>query len=250
MVRARLQLAESDACEEGTEVGERSVLEEAYQFSGTVAVDGADDVVGVQVEIERVGDEADGPEGDEENDEVDGLFGPGQADEPGEGRIENTLTGEGPGDGVPEGGEGRAPTLEDERGEDDSLPELGVRASHPFVLHHADGDEEDEEINGIEAGDAGEPELTFTEGPGALRVVVGEDVTGDEKEDADEDIAVVDERIEKAKMGRREMKQDDSEGEQGADSCERRQRSLASVRCMRNRRGRLSELGFRLGFGL
>ena len=61
------------------------------------------------------------------------------------------------------------PTLEDERGEDDSLPELGVGARVPLVLHHAEGDEEDEEIDGIETGEAGEPELALVEGLGRGR---------------------------------------------------------------------------------
>lgn len=50
-----LQFAEGDAGEEGADVGERGVLEEADELAGAVAVDGADDVVGVQVEIEGMG---------------------------------------------------------------------------------------------------------------------------------------------------------------------------------------------------
>ena len=72
-----LQFAEGDSGEEGADVGEGGVLEEAYEFGGAVAVDGADDVVGVQVEIEGVGDEADDPEANEETDQMLGLFGPG-----------------------------------------------------------------------------------------------------------------------------------------------------------------------------
>jgi len=60
----KLQFAEGDSGEESADVGERGVLEEPYKFSGTVAVDGADDVVRVQVEIEGVGDEADDPKAD------------------------------------------------------------------------------------------------------------------------------------------------------------------------------------------
>ena len=71
---------------------------------------------------------------DEEQDQVQRSFGPRQADQPREGQVEDALAGEGPGDGVPEGGDRGAPTLEDERGEDDSLPELGVGPGVPFVL--------------------------------------------------------------------------------------------------------------------
>ncbi len=169
-------------------------------MAGAVAIDGADDVVGVQVEIERVGDEADDPESDEQSDQAQRLRGPGEADEPGEGGVEDAFAGERPGYGVPEGGDGWAPALEDEWGEDDSLPELGVGASVPLVLQHGDGDDEDEEIDGIETREAGEPELALGEGLRAVGVVVGEDVAGDEEEDADEDVAVVDEGIEEAEV--------------------------------------------------
>ena len=102
-----MQLAERDSGEEGADVGERGVLEEAEELGGAVAVDGADDVVGVQVEIEGVGDEADDPEGDEEKRRVAaGFLGQGRRMSQGKASVEDALAGEGPGDGVPEGGDG------------------------------------------------------------------------------------------------------------------------------------------------
>jgi hypothetical protein len=71
-----LQFAEGDSSKEGADVGERGVLEEPDELAGAVAIDWADDVVGVQVEIEGVGDEADDPEADEEEHQVQGPFGP------------------------------------------------------------------------------------------------------------------------------------------------------------------------------
>jgi hypothetical protein len=71
-----LQFAERDADEEGADVGERSVLEEAEELSGAVAVDGANDVIGVQVEIEGMGYETDDPKGNQEGDQLQGLLGP------------------------------------------------------------------------------------------------------------------------------------------------------------------------------
>ena len=183
---------------------------------------------------------------DEECDQAHGLFGPGQADEPREGGVEDAFAGERPGDGVPEGGDGWAPALEDEWGEDDSLPELGVGAGVPLVLQHADGDDEDEEIDGIETGEAGEPELALAEGFAAVGVVVGEDVAGDEEEEADEDVAVVDEGIEKAEMRRREVEEDDEDGEQSADAGERREGRLASGGRLRSQCWRLHDLGLGL----
>jgi hypothetical protein len=72
-----LQFAKGDAGEEGADVGEWGVLEEADELGGAVAINGADYVVGVEVEIEGVGDEADDPEANEEGDQVEGPFGPG-----------------------------------------------------------------------------------------------------------------------------------------------------------------------------
>ena len=243
-----LQFAEGDAGEEGADVGERGVLEEADELAGAVAVDGADDVVGVQVEIKGMGNEADDPKGDEEKNELDGFFGPGQADEPREGDIEDAFAGECPGDGVPEGGDRRAPTLEDQRREDDSLPELGVGARMPLILHHADGEHEDEKVDRVKTREAGEPELALAECFGALGVVVGEDVAGDEEEDADKDVAVVDEWIENAEMRRREVEEDDGDSEKGANTGERRKWRLACGRGLRSRRVRLGSLRSGLGF--
>ena len=139
-------------------------------------------------------------------------FGPRKADEPGEGGIEDALAGEGPGDGVPKSGDRGAPTLEDERSEDEALPELGVGAGVPLVQNHAEGDDEDEEVDGIETREAGEPEVALDECFAAVGIVVGEDVTGDQEEDADEDVAVIDERVQKAEVGRREVEEDDEDG--------------------------------------
>jgi hypothetical protein len=72
-----LQLAKGDAGEEGADVGEGGVLEEADELGGAVAVDGADYVVGVEVEVKGVGDEADNPEANEESDQLQRAFGPG-----------------------------------------------------------------------------------------------------------------------------------------------------------------------------
>ena len=46
----------------------------------------------------------------------------------------------------------------------------------PLVTHHADGEQEHEEIDGIQTGETGEPELTLAKGLAAVGVVVGEDV--------------------------------------------------------------------------
>jgi hypothetical protein len=83
----------------------------------------------------------------------------------------------------------------------------------PLILEHAEGEDEDKEIDGIETRDARKPKLAFAEGFAAVGVVVGKDVAGDEEEDADEDVAIVDERIEKAEVRRCEVEEDDEDGE-------------------------------------
>ena len=65
---------------------------------------------------------------EQQRDQAAGRFGPGQANEPGEGEVEGGLAGERPGDGVPEGGERGAPALQQQRRQDDPGEELG-RAS-------------------------------------------------------------------------------------------------------------------------
>ena len=45
--QSMLKFAQSDANEEGADVRERSVLEEADELGGAVAIDWADDVIGV-----------------------------------------------------------------------------------------------------------------------------------------------------------------------------------------------------------
>src|SRR5271154_6429702 len=104
----------------------------------------------------------------------------------------------------------------------------------PLVLNHAYGEDEDEKIDGIEAGEAGEPELALGEGSAAIGVVVGEDVAGDEEEDADEDVSVVDEGVEKDEMRRGEEKEDDEDGKESADSCEGRKLGLSRSCRFRN----------------
>ena len=74
---------------------------------------------------------------------------------------------------------------------------------------------------------AGGSVIWLPSGGGAVSVVVGEDVAGDEEEDADEDIAVIDEGIEKAEVRRGEMEKNDEDGEEGADAGEGGQGWLA-----------------------
>src|ERR1700735_1296209 len=72
-----LQFAQGNAGEKGASVGQGGVLKKADELGGAVPVYGADDVVGIQVEVERVRHEADDPEGEEEKYQLPGLFGPG-----------------------------------------------------------------------------------------------------------------------------------------------------------------------------
>src|SRR6202000_266043 len=106
-----------------------------------------------------------------------------------------------------------------------------------------------EEIDRIEAGETGKPELPFAEGFAAIGVVVSKNVTGDEKENSDEDKAVVDEGIENAQMRGREVKENDEDREQGADAGQRGQRWLTHLSGPRGWSGGRRDLYCRLGFG-
>jgi hypothetical protein len=116
----------------------------------------------------------------------------------------------------------------------------------PLVLHHTEGDDENEKIDRIKTREAGEPEVALDESFAAVSVVVGEDVAGDQEEDADEDITVIDKGIEKAKMGRREVEEDDEDGEEGADAGKRGQRRFAGKARPGGRSRRLSDFGLGL----
>src|ERR1700744_4556493 len=57
-----LKFSEGDTNKEGADVWEGCVLEESDELCGTVTVNWADDVIGVEQEVERVGYQADDPE--------------------------------------------------------------------------------------------------------------------------------------------------------------------------------------------
>jgi hypothetical protein len=132
--------------------------------------------------------------------------------------------------------------LEDKRREDNSPPELGVRACLPLVLNHAERDQENKEIDRIKAGETGEPEVALRKRIAAVGVVVGENVPGDEEEDSDKNIAVVDKWVEKTEVRRREMEQNDEDCKQCADAGECGQRWLADVNVSESRSGWLWNL--------
>jgi len=56
-----LQFAQRNTGKEGADIGKGGVLEEADDLGGAVAVDRTNNVVGIEVEIERVRDQADDP---------------------------------------------------------------------------------------------------------------------------------------------------------------------------------------------
>ncbi len=181
-------------------------------------------MVRIGEQVDGVGDEADDPDGEHQRDEARGGFGPGQADEPGKAEVEQQVAGEGPGDGVPEGGEHGAPALEEERGEDDAGEELAVGVGVPLADEHDDGQRQRECVDGVEAGEARAPEVTLLEWGGAAGVVVGEDVAGEQEEEADEDVGVIDDGVERPHVRRGEVEEHDVHREQGTHTGERRQR--------------------------
>jgi hypothetical protein len=99
----------------------------------------------------------------------------------------------------------------------------------PFLAEERDGEREDEEVDGVDAGETGDVEATPGEG-GAVCVVVGEDESGDEEEEADEGEGVVDDGPENTRQGGREVEEHDVDREQGAQAGEGGERRLATGR--------------------
>src|SRR5580698_2189975 len=91
--KRELKLTESDSHKEGTDVRERGVLEEADQLGGAVAIDRTGEVVGIEPEIERVGNKAENPKAEKKQNKVQRFFGPWGTNEPGEGEVEHAFTG-------------------------------------------------------------------------------------------------------------------------------------------------------------
>jgi hypothetical protein len=117
--------------------------------------------------------------------------------------------------------------LKEKRGEEEAVPELDVRAGLPFDREQRKGEQEDEEVGGVEAGEAGYPEVAFDQSGGAAGVVVGEDEAGDQEEAADKDEAVVEDGLEPGEVRRGEVEEQDGDGEQRADAGEGGKRRLA-----------------------
>ena len=105
-----------------------------------------------------------------------------------------------------------------------SLPEIRVGAGVPFILQHAQGQRENQKIDGIEAGEAGEPELPLDQGGGAVGVVVGQDKAGDEEEETHKHVRVIDDGIQVMQMRRREVEQHNIQSQQSSESGESRKR--------------------------
>ena len=140
-----------------------------------------------------------------------------------ENEIEERLGAHGPCGRVPEGGERWAPSLQQQRREHHAPGELRVRARVPFLHEHADGDQQGEEIDGIEARQTREPEIASAELAllGALGIVVGEHESGEQQEETDRGVAVVDNGRKGAEPFRiREVEEDDVESGEGPQAGE------------------------------
>src|SRR5208283_2318039 len=101
--------------------------------------------------------------------------------------------------------------------------EVRVSARVPLGLEHGEGDGQREQEDGIEAGEAGAPEVALDQRRGPTGVVICKNVAGEQEEEDDKDIAAVDDRIEKPHVRRGEVEEHDGERKQGADAGERRQ---------------------------
>src|SRR6266567_3604883 len=97
----------------------------------------------------------------------------------------------------------------------------------PLQLEHLERDDQREQKDRIEPREAGQPELALDQRSGPIGVVVGQDVAGDQEEHVHEHVAVVDDPIQRSEVRRREVKEDDIEGEERANAREGGQRWFA-----------------------
>lgn len=229
-----VELGEDDAEDEAGHVRERGELEGLQPWPVAETV-GVSDAVGLEEDVESAGDESDGPDDSEAREDGRGTVRTLDADDPGEEEVIEGLGGHGPRGGVEEGGDFRDPALKEERREDQGSEEEGVGVAGVFGRQVAPGEEEAKQVNGIDAGEAGLPETHCIElaVASAGTVVVGEDVAGEEDEEADGGVSGIDDRgevqlgipvderqremgpeMEPIRIG--EVKEDDVDGGEGA----------------------------------
>ena len=107
-----------------------------------------------------------------------------------------------------------------------------MRVCVPLGLEHWERDGQREQVDRVEAGEAGAPELSLDQRRRAVDVVVREDVAGEKKENGNQGVGGVDHRRDEPHVRRGEVEEHDGEGKQGAETGERRQ-----IRPTRGRRG-------------
>ena len=86
---------------------------------------------------------------------------------------------------------------------------------------HAEGNNQAEEVDGVEPGESREPELAEAHfaARSAIGIVVGEDEAGEQKKEADRGVAVVDDGCQPAEgPGIGKVEEDQVEGREGAEA--------------------------------
>ena len=122
-----------------------------------------------------------------------------------------------------------APALQGERSEEEAEVEVVGRVSGPLLLEERDGKDQGEEVDRVNARDAGNVEGPLAE-RWAVSVVVRQNEARNEKEKAYEDKGVVDDGAEDTNMRGREVEQHDVDGENGSKAGERGKGWLADGR--------------------
>jgi hypothetical protein len=117
----------------------------------------------------------------------------------------------------------RDPALEQQRREDGSRPEHGVGVRSALLKERLPAEDQAEQVDRIEAGEAGLPEADLAQlpFPRAAGVVVRQHKAGEHDEEADGEIAGVDHRRQRAKARRvAKMEEDDVQGRETAQACQ------------------------------
>ena len=195
-VQTRQQNAEGEA----GQMREGRVFERLQPGAVTPPV-GVGNAVRIEDHVERAGKHSQQPHAAQFRQMRRNSFRPLPARHPGKDHVVKRLGRHRPGGRVHEGGDGRNPSLHQERRQGDAGPEHCVRVRPILDRQHPPGQHQTEKIDGINAREAGLPEPLPVQLPGArpFRVVIGQHKSRQQDEVAHREVAGVDHRRKPAK---------------------------------------------------
>jgi hypothetical protein len=119
------------------------------------------------------------------------------------------------------------PALQEQRGKNNSAPELPGRTHMVLDDEHVAEKDQRQQVDGIEPGETGEPEIALAQ-VRPVGIVVGQHEAREQDEEPYKDVGVIDHRVQQLHVRRREVEQHDVHGQQRADASQSRQLRLAN----------------------